>query len=244
MARPPGIGRSVEGVHAVAAAVETGRVQQLFVESQRQSRSAVAAILTEARRQGVAVEIVESVLDRSQTDAPQGVVAIGKPIPVAKLDSLAAQPMPALLVLDHIEDPHNVGAIARSAMAAGITGLVASTRRSAPFGPTAFKAAAGALERLPVALVSSVPSALERLKRRNIWSVGLAMDGPESLFGLALLDQPVALVVGAEGRGLAQLTAERCDVLASIPMEAGESLNASVAAALASYEVMRARTAT
>lgn len=147
----------------------------------------------------------------------------------------------ALIVLDHVEDPHNLGAIARSAGAAGITGLIASDTRAAPFSATAFKASAGALERLPVAVVGSVAAALERLAKRQVWTVGLAAEADQSLFGLSLLDQPCAIVVGAEGSGLSSLVSERCDVIASIPMASGESLNASVAAAIASYEVMRVR---
>ncbi|MDH3463984.1 MAG: RNA methyltransferase, partial [Acidimicrobiia bacterium] len=148
----------------------------------------------------------------------------------------------ALVVLDHLEDPQNVGAIARSAAAAGATGLVISGRRSAPLGASTFKAAAGALERLPVAVVGSIADALQRLKDRGVWAVGLQAGSSESLFGLQLLTEPVAVVIGAEGRGLAPLVAKRCDALASIPMAAGiESLNASVSAALAVFEIMRVR---
>lgn len=242
MARRPGIGRSVEGVHAVTAAVDNGRVRRVWVEAARQAT--LGAVLDQARSGGARVDVVESVSEKATTDAPQGIVAEAEPVPTVTLEELAASASPALLVLDHIEDPHNLGAIARSAAAAGITGLVASDRRAAPFGATAFKAAAGALERLPVSIVSSVPAALERMQGLRIWTVGLAAEGTEQLFGLPLLDQPVAIVVGAEGRGLAQLTAERCDVLASIPMASGESLNASVAAAIAAYEVMRVRSST
>ncbi len=139
-------------------------------------------------------------------------------------------------------DPHNVGAIARSAAAAGATGLVVPVRRAAPLGATAFKAAAGALERLPVCLESSTADAVLRLRKLGVWNVGLSAAGDQSVFGLELLSEPVAIVVGAEGKGLSRLTAERLDVHARIPMVAGnESLNASVAAALAVYEIARMR---
>src|SRR5690606_4674692 len=152
--------------------------------------------------------------------------------------------LPILMVLDHVEDPQNLGAVARSVAAAGLGGIVVPGRRSAPLSAAAFKAAAGALERVPVAIVSSIPDALSRLEDDGMWTVGLAADAPQSLFGLDLLTEPVAMVLGAEGSGLSRLTAERCDVLVSIPMAADtESLNASVAAALAAYEVVRVRAA-
>jgi 23S rRNA (guanosine2251-2'-O)-methyltransferase len=166
-------------------------------------------------------------------------------LPTTDLGGLVAGRSPAaLVVLDHLEDPRNVGAIARSALAAGMSGLVLARRRAAPLGATAFKAAAGALERLPVALVSSVAQAVADLGRLRVWTVGLDADAEQSLFGLELLGEPVAVVVGAEGRGLAQLVAERVDVRAAIPIGGGvESLNAAVAASLACYEVSRVRAA-
>ena len=107
----------------------------------------------------------------------------------------------------------------------------------------AFTRASGALETLPVAVVGSIPEALSRLKEDGLWVVGLDARGDASLFGLKLLTEPVALVIGAEGEGLATLTAKRCDVIASIPMAGdNESLNASISAALASFEIMRVRT--
>ena len=119
------------------------------------------------------------------TEAPQGVVGVGAPIPYRSLDDLVALGSPvALLVLDHIEDPHNLGAAARSALAAGIDGLVIPLRRAAPPGPAAMKAAAGALESLPVAAVNSVADGLERLRQLGVWTLGLDADAERSLFGL------------------------------------------------------------
>ena len=119
-----------------------------------------------------------------------------------------------------------------------------SSRRAAPLSATAFKAAAGALEKVPVAVVGSIPEALSRLKDLDIWLVGLDAGADESLFDLQLLTEPVAVVVGAESRGISHLAAQRCDVLASIPMVGGtESLNASVSGAVAAFEIMRVRAA-
>ena len=232
-----GYGSSVEGVHAVAAALAAGRVERLYVERGRRGR---LGSLLEALDQPI-VEFVDDVRPMAETDAPQGVVARCRPIQPVALGSLAGEDA-AILVLDHVEDPHNVGAVARSALAAGLGGMVVSSRRAAPLSATSFKAAAGALERLPVAIVGSIPEALGRLKDSGVWVVGLDAGSEQSLFGLDLLTEPVSIVIGAEGTGLAELTRKRCDVLASIPMAEGtESLNASVSAALASFEIMRVR---
>ncbi len=232
-----GYGDNVEGVHAVTAALAAGRVERLYVEESRRGR--LGELLTGVDEE--MVKFVEDVRSLADTDAPQGVVARCRPIQPVTLDSLSSEDA-AVLVLDHVEDPHNVGAAARSAVAAGVNGMVVSDRRAAPLSGTAFKAAAGALERLPVAIVGSIPEALSRLKDDGVWIVGLEAGGDQSLFDLDLLTEPVAVVVGSEGSGLAELTRKRCDVLASIPMATNtESLNASVSAALACFEIMRVR---
>ena len=238
---PSGAGAEVEGLHAVAAAVAAGRVQRLFVEASR--APALRELLGTAAAAGAEVRVVPDLGSLAATTAPQGVVAHCRPLATRDLAAVGAAGSPAsLVVLDHLEDPRNVGAIARSALAAGMSGLVLARRRAAPLGATAFQAAAGALERLPVALVSSVAQAVTDLGRLGVWSVGLDADAGRSLFGLELLSEPVAIVVGAEGRGLAQLVAERVDVRASIPLGGGvESLNAAVAVSLACYEVSRVR---
>lgn len=236
-----GIGTRLEGFHAVAAAVAAGRVTHLQVARGRLRRPEVADLVAGARGAGVAVDEVDDVT--GETGAPQGLAARARPLrPVSLDDALGRADPAALLVLDHVEDPRNVGAIARSAAAAGLGGLVVPSRRAAPLGATAFKAAAGALERLAVVVVSSVADAIGDLRRRDVWSVGLAAGAHASLFGLSLLAEPVAVVVGGEGKGLSRLVADRLDTVAAIPLAAGvESLNVSVAAALAAYEVMRAR---
>ncbi len=238
---PSGIGDRVEGLHAVAAAVAAGRVEHLWVERARTSE--LTGLIDMATAAGAMVEPVRSIAELSVTGAPQGVVARCRPKEYASLDDVVGAVSPAsLVVLDHLEDPRNVGAVARSMVAAGVMGLVVARRRTAPLGATAFKTAAGALEHLAVAEVSSVAAAVDELKRRGVWTVGLDAGGTESLFGLALLTEPVALVVGAEGRGLGRLVGERVDVVASIPLAGPvESLNASVAAALGVFEIARAR---
>ena len=240
MARP-GIGHNVEGVHAVAAALAAGRVEVLTVERSRVE--ALADLVARAKDAAIRVDLVADLGERAATEAPQGVVARCRPRATVDLeDGIAATTPAALLVLDHLEDPRNVGAIARTALAAGIGALVVSERRGAPLEATAFKAAAGALEHLAVVMVSSIASAVEDLKRAAVWTVGLDAVGERPLFGLDLLGEPVAVVVGAEGAGLSRLVAERVDVRAAIPIHGPvESLNASVAAGLAAYEIARVR---
>jgi 23S rRNA (guanosine2251-2'-O)-methyltransferase len=234
---PAGYGDRIEGIHAVSAALRAGRVERLFVEKGRRHR--LADLLSDV--EGPMVKLVDDVRSMAETDAPQGVVARCRPIRPVTLESLTGEGA-AALILDHVEDPHNVGAAARSARAAGLGGMVVSARRAAPLSATAFKSSASALESLPVAIVGSIPEALSRLKDKGLWIVGLEAGSGQSLFGLDLLTEPVAVVVGAEGSGLAELTRKRCDVLVSIPMaSATESLNSSVSAALASFEIMRVR---
>lgn len=223
----------------MAAAAAAGRVLTLWVEERRRDRAEIRSIVDTVG--SGKVRSMPDVRRMAETEAPQGVIADCTPIMPVPIDVLAG-PTAAIVVLDHIEDPQNAGAIARSAVAAGMTGMVLSSRRQAPLSAAAFKAAAGALERIPVAIVGSIPEALSRLKTTGMWTVGLDAGSEESLFGLELLTEPVAIVVGAEGAGLSVLTAKRCDLLVSIPMTSGtESLNASVSAALACFEVMRAR---
>ncbi len=240
---PAGIGADVEGVHAVAAAVAAGRVRELWVEAGRRRRPEVADVVDAAAAAGAEIHEVDDVTVVAATSAPQGLVARCRPIRPSDLDTLVERGTPAaLLVLDHVGDPQNLGAAVRSAVAAGVNSLVVPTRRAAPFSAAACKAAAGALEHVAVALVSSVAEAVRRLGRLGVWTVGLDLDADRSLFGLEVLSEPVAVVVGAEGEGLGRLVRDRVDVVASIPLYGPvESLNASVAAALACYEIRRVR---
>ncbi|HEY5578996.1 MAG TPA: 23S rRNA (guanosine(2251)-2'-O)-methyltransferase RlmB [Acidimicrobiia bacterium] len=236
-----GIGDRVEGIHAVQAAVEAGRVTDVYVLPSMAERE--QGLLEVLRGQGGRVFVRDDLRGVAVTDSHQGIVALARPLQTFALSDLVEQSdRPALVVLDHLEDPHNIGAVARTALAAGLDGLVVPSRRAAPLGAAAFKAAAGAFERLPVSVVSSIADAVLKLRELGLWTVGLAAGGESSLFGLALLSEPVALVVGSEGTGLGRLIARRVDVIAGIPMAAGcESLNASVAAALGMYEIMRTR---
>lgn len=237
---PAGFGDKVEGLNAVRAAAVRNRVLELWIEGQRLSSAADIAEKVEAT--GGEVHVVESVAGRASTDASQGVVARCQLLPLLPLEELLTGPAPAVMVLDHVSDPHNLGAIARSVEAAGLNGLVVPARRAAPFSAAAFKAAAGALERLPVSMVNSIADALTRLQRLGLWSVGLDSRAEESLFALPLLTEPVSIVVGSEGAGLSPLVRQRLEAIVHIPLWGeAESLNVSVAAALAAFEVQRVR---
>jgi 23S rRNA (guanosine2251-2'-O)-methyltransferase len=145
-------------------------------------------------------------------------------------------------VLDGVTDPHNLGALLRTAVAAGMTGAVLGRHRSAHVTPTVAKAAAGAVEHLPMALVAGIPAALADMARAGVWSVGLATDGDRSIDDLDLGDQALALVLGSEGKGLSRLVRQRCDVLAAIALRGPvESLNVAAAGAVAAFTFARAR---
>jgi len=184
----------------------------------------------------------------ARTEAAQGVVALARPVEATPIEDLC-QPtrrgrLPFLLVLDGITDPHNVGSLLRSAECAGVTGVVLPRHRSAHLSPTVAKVAAGAIEYLPMALVAGVPTALQKLSELGVWTVGLVGEADQPLYQLPLGDQPVALVLGSEGAGLASLTRKRCDALASIPQHGTlSSLNVATAGAIACFDVARQRSA-
>ncbi len=182
----------------------------------------------------------------ASTDAPQGVLAFADPLPEADLDDLMTArpggPAPFLVVVDGVTDPHNLGALLRTAQCAGATGAVVPRHRSVHVTATVAKAAAGAIEYLPLAVVAGIPSALSQLREAGVWTVGLDADADQPLWSLAVATEPVAIVLGAEGSGLSRLAKARCQLLVAIP-QAGPiaSLNVSAAGALACFEVSRAR---
>jgi 23S rRNA (guanosine2251-2'-O)-methyltransferase len=181
----------------------------------------------------------------ARSEAPQGVLARCAPLPEADLDDLArtvAGEAPFLIALDGVTDPGNFGALLRVAECCGATGVVVPRHRSVHVTPTVAKAAAGAIEHLPIAVVSGLPAALERLGKLGVWTVGLDAAGQQRVDQLSLADQPVALVLGAEGKGLSPLVRRRCEVVVSIPLRGRlGSLNVAAAGAIACYEVARHR---
>ena len=234
----------IYGINAVVEALRAGRVVGLRVSTRGDAR--IEDLLRVAARGGVRVARVEPrALDEiAGGGSHQGVVADVHALPdysVADLVGSPRGPTPLLLVLDGVEDPHNLGAILRSVDGAGADGIVRQVRHAAPLGGAAAKASAGALAHVRIATVVNIARAVTELRDRGVWTVGLAGDAPTP-YDQVDLTLPTAIVVGAEGAGLRRLVRERCDVVASIPM-AGHvaSLNVSVAAGVVLFEALRQR---
>jgi len=245
-AEPIEDGHILAGRNPIREALRAGRpVEKLLVASGDLS-GAAHELIRMAREAGAVVQQVE----RSRLDqiypAHQGMLAYVAAVPYAALEDVLAAAYakgedPFLILLDGITDPHNLGAIIRTAECAGAHGVVIPERRAAGLTPAAAKAAAGALSHMPIVRVKNLNRTIEELKAQNIWVIGTAMDGENAL--TADLGGPVALVIGSEGEGMARLTLEKCDRTVSLPMLGKiESLNASVAAGILMYEIVRART--
>lgn len=235
---------TIFGVRPVIEALRAGRVTALTVSMRR--RRGLTELLELADRRQVRPRRVDPVeLDRLAGGAAhQGVVATVRALDTYGVSDLVAiRTPPLILVLDGIEDPRNLGAIARTLDAAGGSGLVVPERRAAPVTGAAVKASAGALVHVPLAPVVNLPRALGELKAAGVWTIGLEAEADQSLYDLDLR-LPSAFVIGGEGRGLHRLVRERCDWRAALPMRGRvSSLNASVAAAAALFEAVRQRSA-
>lgn len=183
----------------------------------------------------------------ARSEAPQGVLAHAAPLPVSSLESLLTRKggtAPFLVAVDGVTDPGNLGALLRCCDGAGVTGVILPRHRSVHITPTVAKAAVGAVEYVPMAVVPGLPAALTKMKQEGVWIVGLDDAAEASLFDLGTLAaDAICLVLGSEGSGLSRLVRDRCDLIMSIPMRGRlGSLNVSAAAALATYEVARHRT--
>jgi len=234
----------VYGLNPVLEALRAGRVRTLRIgpRSDRRIEEAIAL----ARKAGVPIERTDGAsLDRAAKGAVHQGIAADVEAPrdytVEDLVAAAAPDAPLLLVLDGVEDPHNVGAILRSIDAAGGHGAVRQARHAASLDGIVAKASAGAVASVRIATVVNIARALEELKELGVWTVGLAAEATES-YDRVDLTLPTAIVLGAEGTGLRRLVRERCDRLASIPMRGHvTSLNVSVAAGVMLFEATRQR---
>lgn len=239
----------VFGIHAVSAALDAGRdCRQLWVLDNRGDKR-LAAVLKKASSAGVhAQRVARRELDQLAGDhRHQGVVAeFSASAPLAMADSLeelldSLEQIPFLLVLDGVQDPHNLGACLRTADAAGVQAIIVPKDNAASVTPTVRKVAAGAAETVPVFQVTNLARTLRDLKERGIWLVGAAGEAGQSIYQTDLKG-PLAVVLGAEGEGLRRLTRETCDFLAYLPMAGSvESLNVSVATGICLYEAVRQR---
>jgi 23S rRNA (guanosine2251-2'-O)-methyltransferase len=236
----------IYGINPVLEALRGGAVRRLRVAARNDRRIDEALALAKAR--GITVERVDGqALDRAaRGGVHQGIVAeleAPKDYSIEELVAAAAPGAPLIVVLDGIEDPHNAGAILRTADAAGVHGVVRQARHAASLDGIVAKASAGALAHVRIATVVNIARALEELKEAGVWTVGLAGEAAEA-YDAVDFTLPTALVFGAEGTGLRRLVRERCDRLIAIPMHgAVESLNVSVAAGVTLFEAVRQRRA-
>lgn len=238
---------TIEGRNAVLEAFRAGKtIDKLYVLKGCQD-GPVNSILREARKRDVIVSFVakERLDQMSETGKHQGVIASAAAYEYAEVEDmlrLAEEKgeAPFLILLDDIEDPHNLGAIIRTANLAGAHGVIIPKRRASGLTATVAKASAGALNYTPVAKVTNLGRTMEELKERGLWFVCADMDG--TVMYDVDLKGPVGLVIGNEGEGVGRLIHEKCDFTASIPMKGNiDSLNASVAAGVLAYEIVRQR---
>ncbi len=236
----------IVGRNAVSEALRAGRAIDHLLVARGERTGSIGAILAKAREIGIPVKEADArKLDALCGPNHQGVAAAAACKPYATLDEVLAvakergEP-PFLVVCDALEDPHNLGAIVRTAEAAGAHGVIVPRRRSVGLTAAVYKSSAGAGEYLPVARVTNIADTLRELKKQNIWVYGLDMDGTS--WNRTDLRGAVALVVGSEGKGVSRLVREQCDGIVSLPMYGQiESLNASVACGILLYEVARQR---
>ena len=238
----------IEGRNAVIEALRSGETIDKIYLAKGETDKTLGHIASRAREKGiVVVEADRRKLDgMSRTHAHQGVIALAamrEYVSVQSLLDAAAEKgeAPLLVVCDEISDPHNLGAILRTAECAGAHGIIIPKRRSAGLTAIVGKTSAGAVSYMPVARVSNLPATLEELKKKGVWVYGTAAEGTTSLYD-ADLKGPAAIVIGSEGSGMGRLVREKCDFLVSIPMKGHiSSLNASAAAAILLYEAVRRR---
>ncbi len=235
------------GRNSVAEAIKAGRPLDSVMVSRGERSGSIPKILADAKEKGIPVKEV----DRKKLDFMcghgnhQGVIALGACKAYSSIDdmfTLAEErgESPFIIICDEIEDPHNLGAIIRTAEAAGAHGVIVPKRRSASLSFTVSKTSAGAVEFMHVARVTNIPQTIDELKEKGLWIYCADMDG--ETFYNANLKGAVALVIGSEGKGVGRLVKEKCDVVLSMPMKGKiNSLNASVAAGILMYEISKQR---
>lgn len=239
--------QTIEGRNAVMEAFRSGKtIDKLFVQEGLQD-GPVMSILREARKHDTIVNRVkkERLDQMSDTGKHQGVIAQAAAYEYAQVEDILENARkkgepPFIFILDNIEDPHNLGAIIRTANLAGAHGVIIPKRRAAGLTAVVARTSAGALNYTPVAKVNNISATIEELKKEGLWFVCADMDG-ELMYRLDLKG-PIGLVIGNEGEGVSRLVKEKCDFTAAIPMKGDiDSLNASVAAGVLAYEIVRQR---
>lgn len=238
----------VLGRNAVAEAIKSGRSINKILLARGERQGSVKEIFAQAREAGIFVQECDGKkLDELAAGVRhQGIIAYASPVDYVELEDILkiaedkGEP-PFLVLLDELEDPHNLGAILRTADAAGVHGVLIPKRRSCPLSATVARTSAGAVEYVPVARIGNIVQTINKLKEQNMWVVGADMDGSQ-LYYEADLTGALVLVVGSEGKGISRLVKEACDFLVQMPMLGKiNSLNASVAASVLLYESVRQR---
>ena len=232
----------IAGRNAILEAIKSGREinKILFQEGIEKGRlKSIFAIANEKKI--VCQEVPKHKLDNTTTERHQGVIAFVAPYNYFELDEvlnkLDINKSTTLLILDHIEDPHNLGAIIRTAEASGVKGIIIPKRRAAVVSQTAVKASAGAIEHMPVIRVSSLTDAIKKLKEKGFWIAGTTLAERSEEYTKIAKDVPLAIVIGNEGEGMSKVVTKECDFLYHLPMLGKiQSLNASVAAGIIMYE--------
>jgi 23S rRNA (guanosine2251-2'-O)-methyltransferase len=236
----------IEGRNAVIEALKSDRTIENILVAKGDMTGSISKIVAMAREKSIVIkEVDRKKLDSmSVTGAHQGVMAIVTPYKYCSIDDILDYAdkkgeKPFIVILDEIEDPHNLGSIIRTAETCGVHGIIIPKRRNVGITPTVYKTSAGAIEYMKVAKVGNINKAIDMIKERGVWVYGADMDGEGYCFQTDF-SGAVALVIGSEGRGISKLTKEKCDGLVKIPMVGNiTSLNASVAAGIMMYEVLK-----
>lgn len=240
-------GLQIEGRNAVLEAFRSGKTVDRLYVSEQSKDGPIQTILREAKRKGTVVNFVtKERLDQiSETRKHQGAIAVMAAFEYASVEDILQNAKekgepPFIVLLDNVEDPHNLGAVIRTANLAGAHGVILPKRRAAGLTGTAVKASAGAIHYTPVAKVTNLSAVIQKLKKEGLWFVCADMNGT-NMYELDLKG-PIGLVIGNEGEGVSKLVKENCDFTAAIPMKGDiDSLNVSVAAGVLSYEILRQR---
>ena len=237
------------GRNAVREAIKSGRSINRILIAEGSHGGSISEIINLAKERHLILQSISS----DKLDAlcagqrHQGIVAYAAPVDYVELKDILnlakdRNEDPFIILLDELEDPHNLGAILRTADAVGAHGILIPKHRSCPLSSVVAKTSAGALEYVPVARIGNVVQTLDELKKQGLWVAGADMDGKETYYE-ANLTGPIVLVIGSEGRGISRLTKEACDFIVNIPMRGKvNSLNASNAAAILAYEILKQRT--
>ncbi|MEW9095699.1 MAG: 23S rRNA (guanosine(2251)-2'-O)-methyltransferase RlmB [Clostridiaceae bacterium] len=238
----------IVGRNAVIEALKSDRTIDNIIIAKGDVKGSITVLLALAKEKGIIVkEVDRRKLDQiSENGNHQGVIAYVTPYKYVEVEDIlnyakAKGESPFIIILDEIEDPHNFGAIIRTAETCGVHGIIIRKRRNVGITPVVYKSSAGAIEYMKIAKVPNINTTIEYLKKEGIWVYGADMD-TETYSYEADFSGPAALVIGSEGRGISKLTKEKCDLLVKIPMR-GEitSLNASVAGGILMYEILRQR---